>query len=164
MYVSTKTHRNMDKQKLTEFIESRLEGTDYYLVDLKITPANEITVEIDSDGTADLEKCIELTRAIEEAFSRDEEDYELEVGTSGLMSPLKVFRQYLKYIGRELEVLTTDGRKLRGELIEADPEKGIVLGVEEKVKHEGAKRPVIETREIALPFADIKKAEYYLRF
>ncbi len=154
----------MDKQKLTEFIESQLEGTEYYLVDLKISPANEITVEIDSDGNADLEECIKLNRAIEEAFSRDEEDYELEVGTSGLTSPLKVFRQYRKFIGRELEVLTADGRKLRGELLEADPEKGIVLAVEEKVRHEGAKRPVVETREIPLTFADIKKAEYYLRF
>lgn len=154
----------MDKQKLTEFIEGKLAGTDYYLVDLTITPTNEITVEIDSDGVADIEKCIELNRAIEEAFSRDVEDYELEVGTAGLTSPLKIFRQYLKYIGKELEVLTIDGRKLHGVLLEADPEKGIVLEVEEKVKHEGAKRPVLEKRELTLAFPDIKRATYLLRF
>lgn len=154
----------MDKQQIKNFIESQLEGSDYYLVDLKITPSNEITVEIDSDGNADIEKCIELTRAIEGAFSRDEEDYELEVGTSGLTSPLKVFRQYLKYIGEDLIVLTTDGRKLRGKLLKADPQSGIVLGVMEKVKPEGSKRPVIETREITLTFPEIKKAEYDLQF
>lgn len=154
----------MDKQQIKNFIESQLEGSDYYLVDLKITPSNEITVEIDSDGNADIEKCIELTRAIEGAFSRDDEDYELEVGTSGLTSPLKVFRQYRKYIGEDLIVLTTDGRKLRGKLLKADAESGIVLGVMEKVKPEGAKRPVIETREIPLTFPEIKKAEYDLQF
>lgn len=154
----------MDIQKLTEFIEGRLEGSDYFLVDLRITPSNEITVEIDSDGVCDLEKCIELNREIEEAFSRDEEDYELEVGTAGLTSPLKVFRQYRKYVGKDLIVLTADGRKLRGKLLKADPETGIVMGVEEKVRREGEKRPVVETREIALGFPEIKKAEYDLKF
>lgn len=154
----------MDREKLKQFIESQLEGTEYFLVDVTVSPANEIKVEIESEGTADLEKCIELNRAIEAEFDREEEDYELEVGTAGLTSPIKVFRQYLKYVGDQLDVLTADGRKLRGELLTADPEKGIVLGVERKVKREGEKRPVLETEEVELPFDIIKKATYHLEF
>lgn len=153
----------IDKKELQSFVEDYLKDSEYFLTDLKITPSNEITVEIDSLTLGDIEECVRLTRAIEEAFDRDVEDYELEVGTSGLTSPLKVPRQYEKYIGQDLEVLTADGRKLHGMLRKVD-EIGIILAIEQKVKKEGSKKPVIETTELDLPFSNIKKAVYDLKF
>ncbi len=153
----------IDKKELESFIEGQLNGSEYFLTDLKVTPANEITVEIDSLTPGDIEECVRLTKAIEEAFDRDVEDYELEVGTAGLTSPLKVKRQYEKYIGQDLEVLTSDGRKLHGLLRKVD-DNGIILAIEQKVKKEGSKKPVIETSEIDLPFSIIKKAVYDLKF
>ncbi len=153
----------IDKKELQSFVEDYLKDSEYFLTDLKVTPSNEITVEIDSLTPGDIEECIRLTRAIEEAFDRDKEDYELEVGTAGLTSPLKVPRQYEKYIGQDLEVLTADGRKLHGLLRKAD-ENGIILAIEQKVKKEGSKKPVIETTELDLPFSNIKKAVYDLKF
>lgn len=153
----------IDKKKLQSFVEDYLKDSEYFLTDLKITPSNEITVEIDSLTPGDIEECVRLTRAIEEAFDRDVEDFELEVGTAGLTSPLKVPRQYEKYIGQDLEVLTADGRKLHGMLRKVD-ENGIILAIEQKVKKEGSKKPVIETTELDLPFSNIKKAVYDLKF
>ena len=153
----------IDKNELRAFVEDRLKDSEYFLTDLRVTPSNEITVEIDSLVPGDIEECVKLTRAIEEAFDRDVEDYELEVGTAGLTSPLKVRRQYDKYVGRDLEVLTSDGRKLHGMLKSVD-EGGIILTVEQKVKKEGSKRPVMETTEIEIPFPLIKKAVYDLKF
>lgn len=153
----------IDINELRNFVEDRLKDTEYFLTDLKITPANEITVEIDSMTPGDIEQCVELTRAIEEAFDRDVEDYELEVGTAGLTSPLKVRRQYDKYVGRDLEVLTTDGRKLHG-MLRSVSDEGIILSSEQKVKKEGQKKPVVEQVETELPFAVIKKAVYDLKF
>lgn len=153
----------IDKNELQTFIEGQLKDTEYFLTDLRITPANEITVEIDSLTPGDIEECVRLTRAIEGAFDRDVEDYELEVGTAGLTTPLKVRRQYDKYVGRDLEVLTADGRKLHG-LLRSVSDDGIVLSIEQKVKKEGAKRPVVETIDTPLPFAGIKRAVYDLKF
>lgn len=153
----------IDKKELEAFIEGQLKDTEYFLTDLKVSPANEITVEIDSMTPGDIEECVRLTRAIEGAFDRDAEDYELEVGTAGLTSPLKVKRQYEKYVGRDLEVLTSDGRKLRG-LLRSVSDEGIVLVTEQKVKKEGAKKPVVEQIENPLPFALIKRAVYDLKF
>lgn len=153
----------IDKKELQAFVESQLKDTDYFLTDIKITPSNEITVEIDSLTPGDIEECIKLTKAIENAFDRDVEDYELEVGTAGLTSPLKVKRQYEKYLGQDLEVLTSDGRKLHGLLRKVD-ENGIILAIEQKVKKEGVKKPVIESINIDLPFTNIKKAVYDLKF
>ncbi len=153
----------IDKKELQSFVEDYLKDSEYFLTDLKVTPSNEITVEIDSLTPGDIEECVSLTRAIEEAFDRDVEDYELEVGTAGLTSPLKVPRQYEKYLGQDLEVLTADGRKLHGMLRRVD-ENGIILAIELKVKKEGSKKPVIETTELDLPFSNIKKAVYDLKF
>lgn len=153
----------IDKKSLNDFIEERLEGSDLFLVDLRVTPANEITVEIDSDGSIDIDRCVELTREIHDAFPTDEEDYELEVGSAGLTSPLKVPRQYLKYIGEDVEVLTSDGRKLRGVLKSADG-SGFTIEIEEKVKKEGAKRPVIEKADVTFPYTGVKYTKYLLQF
>lgn len=153
----------MDKILLQEFIEKQLEGGEYFLTDLRVTPTNEITVEIDSLTPGDIEECVALTRAIEAEFDRDVEDYELEVGTAGLTSPLKIPRQYQKYIGQDLELLTKDGKKLKGMLRSADDE-GIVLVTEQKVKKEGQKKPVVEKVETPLPYSGIKKAVYDLKF
>lgn len=104
----------IDKTALSSFIEKQLEGTDLFLVELRISAGNEICVEIDSDTSVDIDECVALTRAIEGEFSRDDEDYELEVGSAGLTSPFKVKRQYVKNIGHEVETLSADGKKYRG--------------------------------------------------
>ncbi|MDE7413155.1 MAG: ribosome assembly cofactor RimP [Muribaculaceae bacterium] len=153
----------IDKEKLKTFIEQELEGSEYFLVDLKISTDNEIMVEIDSDESVDIDYCIALTRKIEEAFPRDEEDYDLEVGSSGLTTPFKVIRQYEKHIGDEVEVLEKGGKKLQGILKSADPEKFVVT-VTEKVRPEGAKRPVMQERDVEYGYADVKQVTYLLKF
>ena len=153
----------IDKDGLKSFIEKELEDGPYFLVDLKVSGSNEITVEVDSDESVDIDFCIDLTRKIEEAFSRDEEDYELEVGSCGLTSPFKVLRQYQKHIGDEVEVLEKAGKKRKGVLKSAD-DNGFVIEVTEKVKPEGAKRPVMQTRDIEYGYGDVKQTTYVLDF
>lgn len=153
----------IDKDGMRSFIEKELEDTDYYLVDLKISGDNEITVEIDSDENVDIDFCIALTRKIEEAFSRDEEDYELEVGSSGLTSPFKVLRQYRKHIGDEVEVIEKGGKKQKGILKSADEDK-FVIEITEKVKPEGAKRPVMQARDVEYGYGDVKQTTYVINF
>lgn len=153
----------IDKKALQEFIDARLEGTEYFPVDLRISKENEIKVEIDSMGSVDIDFCIELTRAIEEAFPRDDEDYELEVGSAGLTSPFKVIGQYEKNIGNKVEVLTADGRKLHGVLSDVG-EDTFTVDVTTKVRPEGAKRPVEKIEPLTFGYADVKSVKYELEF
>lgn len=153
----------IDKEALKTFVESQLDGSPYFLTDLKVSDNNEITVEIDSITPGDIEECVRLTRAIEEEFDRDVKDYQLEVGTAGLTSPLKVRKQYEKYIGQDLEVLTSDGKKLHGMLKKVGDDE-IILAIPQKVKKEGQKKPVVENIDTALPYSRIKKAVYDLKF
>lgn len=153
----------IDKKLLENFIEEKLQGTDMFLVELKVTDGNSITVEIDSDSNVDIDKCAELSREIEAKLDRNIEDFELEVGSAGLTSPFKDLRQYKKHVGDEVEVLTSQGKKLKGVLTEAG-EDGFAIEVEEKVKPEGAKRPVIEKVTRKFGYGEVKQVKYLLKF
>ena len=67
----------IDRQALSDFVEQKLKDTGCFLTDVKVTPDNQITVEIDSMNAVDIDECVSLTRAIEAEFDRDKEDYEL---------------------------------------------------------------------------------------
>ena len=110
----------IEKIKILELVNNALEGSDKFLVNLKITPDNRIYVDIDGDNGVTIDDCIELSRAIESQLDRDAEDFELNVSSAGADQPLKMTRQYRKNIGYEVEVLTADGRKLKGILADAD--------------------------------------------
>lgn len=153
----------IDKNRLTEFVQSRLKDTDYFLVDVRVSPQDDVVVEIDNPEGVDIDFCCDLSREIEEAFSREEEDYSLEVGSAGLTAPFKVLGQYLKNVGKKVEVLTCDGRKLKGILDEAD-EQGFTIGVETKVKEPGMKRPEIRTVQQHFTFEQVKKVNALIEF
>lgn len=152
----------LDKEEIRTFVESYLESSDCYLTGLSISKENEIVVELDNDEGVDLDTCAALTRAFQERFDRDKEDYSLEVGSAGLTSPLKVLRQYRKNIGNELDVLTNDGRKHKGVLKEAD-EKQFVLTIRKKMKPEGAKRPVLMDENLVFMYEEVKNVCLHLK-
>ncbi|MDE6487101.1 MAG: ribosome assembly cofactor RimP [Muribaculaceae bacterium] len=155
----------IDKQKLTDTVLEAIKDTDIFLVDARVTPANEITVEIDSPAGIDIDTCARITRRIEEVFDRDVEDYELEVGSAGLTAPMRVRGQFLKNIGNPVEVLTADGRKMHGTLTAVnDDATEFTVTVPVKVKEPGAKRPVVRDEEITLSVADTKYVRYEITF
>ena len=100
----------IDKKAIEQFVEKELDGTQYFLVGVNVTGANEIKIDIDSFESVDIDFCVSLTRSIEERFPREPEDYELEVGSAGLTSPFRVRKQYEKNLGNEVEVLARDGK------------------------------------------------------
>lgn len=153
----------IDKAALRSFVDDRLKDSDYFTVDVTVGADNEIKVEIDSLQSVDIDFCVALSRAIEEAFPRNEEDYELEVGSAGLTSPLRVPKQYEKNIGNKVEVLTRDGRKLHGTLTSAC-ESGFSIDIKAKEKPEGAKRPVEVIHTLTFPYADVKSVTRELEF
>jgi len=110
----------IDKNVVKSLVEEWLQDKDYFLVDIEISQDSRIVVEIDHADGVWIEDCVALSRYIEDRLSRDEEDYELEVGSAGLGQPFKVPQQYLNFIGEEVEVLDADGKKTRGVLKSVD--------------------------------------------
>ena len=94
----------IDTQKIIALAESRLAGTDMFVVSCTCTAGNDIELLIDSDTSVDIDTCADLNRAIEEVLDRDNEDFSLTVASAGIGSELKQLRQYRKLIGRSVEV------------------------------------------------------------
>lgn len=148
---------------LREFVEQKLEGTDCFLVDASILKGKDVTVEIDSDSRVDIDFVARLNQEIEAEFAPEIDDYNLEVGSAGLTSPLRLPRQFRKNEGNDVEVLTRDGRKLHGMLKSSDDE-GFVLATQEKVKKEGEKRPTLQTVDHRFSYGDVKTVTYEIKF
>ena len=160
----------IDKDLLTGTVNDAIAGTDLFVVDIRISPDNVITVEVDSPTAVDINECAAITRKIEEKFDRDTEDYELEVGSAGITSDFKIRAQYTKNIGNDVEVLTRDGRKLHGVLTAVAPGEpsdhsiGFTVEIPVKVKEPGAKKPVIRQEALQFTSDDCKYVRYDLKF
>ncbi len=153
----------IDKEIVRQAVEDFTKETEIFLVSVEVKPGNIIVVEIDSDGSVGIDDCIALNKFIESKLDRDVEDYELEVGSAGISQPFKVLRQYRKYIGQEVEVLTKAGKKLQGILQDAN-EQNIALTIEKQVKPEGAKRKMTVTENLTFTYDEIKYTKYLIRF
>lgn len=148
----------IDKDLIRQTIEEKLASTDCFLISLSISGDNQIMVEIDSETSVDLDFCVELTRYIEQHFDRDVEDYSLEIGSYSITKPFVDRRQYRKNIGRKVEVLTEESRKIRGTLVAVDNDD-FTLEIEEKELVEGQKRKKLVKKEITLLYNSVKQTK-----
>jgi ribosome maturation factor RimP len=153
----------IDKQLIIDAVNEAFADPSWFLVEVVVAPGNIITVEIDNDKGVGIDDCARLSRLIESRLNRDEEDFELEVGSAGLTSPFKIPRQYAKNKGNEVETLTKDGRKLYGVLKDNDDEK-FVLTIAKQVKPEGAKRKITVEEDLTFGYGDVKYTKYLIRF
>ena len=153
----------IDKNVVRNIVEEWLQDKDYFLVEVTVSPDDKIVVEIGHAEGVWIEDCVELSRFIESRLNRDEEDFELEVGSAGIGQPFKVLQQYINHIGMDVEVLTCGGEKLCGILKDAD-EEHFVLTVPKRIKEEGAKRPKTVEEDRTFAYTDVKYTKYLISF
>jgi len=143
--------RTQIENLLQEFLVTR---PDLFLIDLKFSASDDITVVLDGDNGVNLQ---------EFNMDREQHDFSLQVTSAGLSEPLSSPRQHRKNIGRDLDVLLTDDTKVEGELALADDEKIVLILRYRKPKEVGkGKVDVVEEKEI--PYTDIKKALVAIKF
>ena len=153
----------IDKNVVRKLVDTWLEDKEYFLVDVEISPDDKIVVEIDHADGVWIDDCVALSKYIEDHLSRDEEDYELEVGSAGLGQPFKVLQQYLNFVGKPVEVLAADGKKYQGILKHVDG-NDFVVTVNEKVTVEGKKRPQKMDVDHTFQMDNVKYTKYLISF
>lgn len=153
----------IDKNVVKKLVEEWLQDKEYFLVSIEISSDDRIVVEIDHADGVWIEDCVALSKYIEDHLNRDEEDYELEVGSAGLGQPFKVPQQYINFIGKDVEVLDADGKKVKG-ILKAVEGNDFTVGVEEKVKVEGKKRPVKQEVDHVYQMDKVKYTKYIISF
>jgi ribosome maturation factor RimP len=146
------------EQLVTELLSSEPE---YFLIEVKVNPTNNIKVYIDGDKGISIEKCVyfnrQLYKKIEEVRLFPAGDFSLEVSSPGVDKPLKLQRQYLKNIGRNVEVTFNDGSKKEGKLLQVTNED-IIL---EQINGKGKKA---EKQQLVIPFSNIKTTTVQIQF
>ena len=147
----------MTTGEITRFINEHLAGTDMFLVEVFIKPVNRIYIFIDGDHGVKISDCVALSRHIESKYDRETVDYELNVSSSGADQPIKLPRQYIKNIGRSLQVKLPDETVITGRL-EATDEKGITL------LREGDKKKKISPESLKLTFEEIVESKVIISF
>lgn len=153
----------IERNTVKTVVEEWLSGNDYFLVDVTFTPDDRIVVEIDHADGVWIEDCAELSRFMQERLGDELGDYELEVGSAGIGQPFKVEQQYLNHIGKDVEVLDAEGKKVQGVLKQVDG-RDFVVTVKEKQKLEGKKRPQLVDVDKTFNMDNIKYTKYLLSF
>ena len=153
----------IERNTVKTVVEEWLSGNDYFLVDVIFTPDDRIVVEIDHADGVWIEDCAELSRFMQERLGDELGDYELEVGSAGIGQPFKVEQQYLNHIGKDVEVLDAEGKKVQGVLKQVDG-RNFVVTVKEKQKLEGKKRPQLVDVDKTFNMDNIKYTKYLLSF
>ena len=145
-----------------------LDGGSGFVVDIKVASGNVIRIDLENDDRTSIEDCVALSRHIEGSFDREEEDFSLDVGSPGLDKPLKVLRQYLKLIGKQVSVNPKEGKKMEGELVNIEEEngevKGLVLKTREKKRIEGRKAKQWVEEEHRFQASDIEWTKVIISF
>ena len=158
----------IDSRAVHKLANEFLEGSSGFVVDVKVASGNVIKIALENDGQTSIQDCVALSRHIEGSFDREEEDFSLDVGSPGLDQPLKVLRQYLKLIGKQVSVQPIEGKKMVGELVNVDEENGmvqaLVLKTREKKRIEGRKAKQWVEEEHKLQASDIEWTKVIISF
>jgi ribosome maturation factor RimP len=146
----------IEKQKIEGLVKEFIKGTGLFLVSVKVSNANRITVLADKNEGITIDECATIHRHIENGLDRDIEDFELQVSSPGLDLPFGVIEQYRKNEGKKVEVLDNEGSKFMGKL------KNITEGgfdLETEIKTKGR---TIELKDMSFNFEQIKSTRVIL--
>ena len=156
----------MDNSALIRSMEERVVSLigaekDLFLVEIRIKPTNNVKIYIDGDQGVSVDKLVsynrKLYRQLEEEGVFPDGDFSLELSSPGLDEPLKMHRQYVKNIGRPVEVILNDGIKQEG-VLKAVTEEAI------EVESTTGKGKKAITAQLTIPFIQIKSTKIQIKF
>lgn len=150
------------KEQIAQLTEQCLEGSDRFITKVSIGKDNQINVYIDGDQGVTIDHCVEVSRFIEKNLDREVEDYELKVSSAGVDQPLVLIRQYIKNIGKPVEIIFHDGKKMQGSLTSVDSEKLTIKEIVNIKKNKS--KTMVEGESMEIPLQTIKETRVMIIF
>lgn len=139
----------IEKEKIKQLV-SELLDEGQFLVDVQVLQGKAVKIYIDKPEGVIVSECSRLSRKIEAILDVDNPVYELEVSSPGIGSAFKVKEQYLKCIGKPVDVILLSAIKHTGTLLQVN-ETDILLLPAAKKKDKEPLEP------ITIAFDQIKK-------
>ena len=148
--------------QIEQLIQQILEETpEYFCVSTKIKPTNNIKVFLDGDNGITIETCVKINRKLYHQLEvlgiYPEGEFSLEVSSPGLGEPLKLHRQYVKNVGRFIEIVFTDGSVKEGKLLSVT-ENDLML------EHSEGKGKKLVVQQVVVPYSSIKTTTVQIKF
>lgn len=156
----------IDRKEIEHLVEERIQELDngLYVVEMTISSTNVIRIEIDKiNGGVTVADCVSVSRNVEHNLDREKADFELHVSSAGLDKPFRHINQYIKNVGRTINVKTKDGRTIEGEIVKVADEK-IILSAEEMKLLEGKKKKEKVEVIYEIMLTEIKEANIVISF
>lgn len=144
------------EEKIRALVEEKIGEGPLFIVDITVSAANKIKIELDGDQGISIDDCVAVSRQVEHNLDREQEDFELQVSSAGLGSPLRIERQYHKNLGREVSVLLNDGTERIGRL------QAVEDGI--RVKLPASKKKKLPEREETYAWDEIKETKVRISF
>lgn len=139
-------------EQIKILLEPLLEGTDMFLVNMKMKPTNNVKIFLDADSGLSIGKCADINRKlyalIEEKAIFPDGDFSLEVSSPGVDEPLTSARQYKKNIGRTVAITFQETMPDKTGILKEVKDDALTLEVKIHKKK--------ETELIEIPFSIIK--------
>lgn len=155
------------KEQIVKLLDAKFQEeafSDCFLVEANHNNT-KLEIFIDSDSNITFQKCQKISRYLEKYIDEEGwlgEKYILEVSSPGITRPLVFKRQYLKNIGRKLEVKVKDQKgKQKGTLVKVEDH---AIFLEEKVRVKEGKKKVNKVLTHEIPFDQIDKAIVKISF
>ena len=143
LILCTVINKYMKISEIIDAIDSEIVARGLYIIEVTVSKDNDVEVTIESEeGKVDLEDCVAISRFFETKFDRETEDYSLTVTSAGLDQPFKVLKQFVKAVGKKVEVQLKGGKKMVA-VLEAADEESITLKYSQKEAVEGKKKKEI---------------------
>lgn len=146
--------------KIRELVEEKILGTELFITDINIRPVNKIHVALEKlNGGVMITDCVQVSRHIESNLDRSIEDYQLDVSSAGMEEPFKVRKQYVKNIGRSVEVITVNGERHEGKIVTAGDEE---MEIEKSYRDKKSKKDITEIKRFN--YQQIKQTKKIISF
>ncbi len=146
----------IDKTKIEKLVNELINGTEIYLVTIKVSSSNRISVFVDTVNGITIDECVGLHRNLEKNLDREAEDFELQVSSPGLDMPFMVIGQYHKNEGKKVEVTDIEGIRITG-ILRNVTNGGFELETEVRTKGKKA-----ELKEVSFNFDQVKSTKKIL--
>ena len=154
----------MNAEEIIGKFEDSVAGRGCFIVDVSVTADNDVTVTVESEeSTVTLDDCVALSGDFEHIFNRDEEDYSLTVSSAGLDQPFRTQKQYVKAVGKRVEVQLKGGRKFTATLNDVN-DNGIRLSYSSMEPVEGKKRKQLVEHDEFMDFTLINSVRPFVDF
>ncbi len=148
--------------KIVFLLEEEFKDTSCFIVQVKMGKGGRIEVIVDCDDNIVIEDCVKLSRMLMrnlEAENLYEDHFTLDVSSPGFTNPFIVPRQFQKNLGKEIEVLLNNGKKIEGLLKEFTTEHirvdEFIIELDKRNK-KNIKKKIVGTREQLIAFNEVK--------